>query len=249
MTAPAEIRFPRLPGQGWLVLLGGGEFSFGETWDADRLWLDKCPDGPIGFVPAASGSQDYPEHFADYLSAEFRRPVETLPIYRERDARRGKNAERIAACAAVYLGGGVTDHLLDTMAGSPAAAALSAKLEQGGMVVAIAAAAQAAGKFARSIHRGDLIPGLDWLPAGVVEPNFDPDHDRRLRKMLAGAGVGWGVGIPASCALLLGPGGATEVVGEIFRLDGADADLEEIVGLPLSEEGDETEGVEGEEAP
>lgn len=233
--------FRRRPGAGWLALLGGGEFSFGETWDADRLWLERSGEGPVGFIPAASGSQDYPEHFNDYLRAEFRRPGETLPIYRERDARRGKNAERIAACSAVYLGGGVADHLLDTIAGSPAADALAAKLEAGGWVVAIAAAAQAFGKVVRSLHRGDLIPGLDWLPEGVVEANFDPDHDRRLRKMLAAPGVSWGVGIPASCALFLGPDGAQEIVGSVFRLAGPDAELEEFEGIPLSEDEAEEE--------
>jgi hypothetical protein len=229
-------RFGRRPGAGWLALLGGGEFSFGETWDADRAWLERIGQGSIGFVPAASGSQEYPEHFADYLHAEFRRTVETLPIYRERDARRGKNSERIAASAAVYLGGGVTDHLLDVLAGSPAAEALAAKLEAGGWIVAIAAAAQAFGKVVRSIHRGDLIPGFDWLAGGVVEANFDPDRDRRLRKMLAAPGVTWGVGIPASCALFLGPAGAFEVVGSVFRLIGEDGELEELEGIPLSED-------------
>ena len=42
--------------KGWLALLGGGEFTFGETEEADRAWLERCPAGPIGFLPAASGS-------------------------------------------------------------------------------------------------------------------------------------------------------------------------------------------------
>ncbi len=96
------------------------------------------------------------------------------------------------------------------------------------MVVAIAAAAQCAGRFARSIFKGDLIPGFGWLPDGVVEPNFDPGHDRRLRKMLAGAGVRYGFGIPAGSAVLLGPDGAVETVGEVFRIAGAEGDVEMI---------------------
>jgi hypothetical protein len=35
---------------GWLALLGGGEFSFGETLAADRAWLAKAAPGPIGFL-------------------------------------------------------------------------------------------------------------------------------------------------------------------------------------------------------
>jgi hypothetical protein len=94
--------------------------------------------------------------------------------------------------------------------------------------VAIAAAAQAAGRVARSIAGGELVPGFGWLPAAVVEPNFDPAHDRRLRKMLAAPGVRWGLGIPASAAVLLGPNGALEVVGTAFRVEGAEGDLEPI---------------------
>jgi hypothetical protein len=236
---------------GWLALLGGGEFSFGETLDADRAWLARCGPGPVGFVPAASGSNDYPRHFASYLKEAFQREVETLPIYRARDARRGRNAERIAQVAAVYLGGGVTDHLLEALAGSPAAEALAARLAApGGMVVAIAAAAQAAGAWARSIAPGRTMPGLGWLPDAVIEPNFDPGHDRRLRRLMAQPGVRWGLGLPAGSAVLLeaaaragggavGPGAPAEpaaaggawtdsvhVSGTVFRLRGPDDDLE-----------------------
>lgn len=220
----------RMPSRGWLALLGGGEFSFGETEEADRAWIAKAPPGPIGFIPAASGSNDYPRHFAEYMEEAFGREVEIIPIYRSRDGRRGRNSERIRDVAAVYLGGGVPDHLLEAIEDTPAAEALARKILDGGMVVAIAAAAQCAGRFARSIFKGDLIPGFGWVPDGVVEPNFDPAHDRRLRKMLAGAGVRFGLGIPSSSAVLIGPEGMVEVVGTAFRIEGAEGDIEVLEG-------------------
>jgi cyanophycinase-like exopeptidase len=152
--------------------------------------------------------------------------VEVVPIYRSRDARRGKNCRRIAESAAVYLGGGVTDQLVEALAESPAAEAMLDLLRAGGVVVAIAAAAQALGRTARSIAVGGFVPGLGWLADGVVEPNFDPGHDRRLRQLLARPEVGWGVGLPAGAALLFGPDGAVELVGTVFALRGPDADLE-----------------------
>ncbi len=235
--------FERCPGDGWLALLGGGEFSFGETLAADRAWVARCGPGPVGFVPAASGSNDYPRHFAYYLEQAFGREVETVPIYRPRDARRGRNAERLRQVAAVYLGGGVADHLVETLAGSPAVAAIGERLAGGGMVVAIAAASQAAGAVARSIAPGQTLPGFGWLPDGVVEPNFDPGHDRRLRRLLRLPGVRWGLGLPTSSAVLLGPRGAVEIVGTVFRLAGPDADLEVLVeaaaGAVASGEGGE----------
>ena len=218
----------RIPGTGWLALIGGGEFSFGETEDADQLWMERTPPGPIGFIPAAAGSNDYPRHFAEYMKEAFDREVEIIPIYRSRDGRRGRNAERIRDVAAVYIGGGVTDHLLEALKETPAEEALARKIVEGGVVVAIAAAAQCAGRLARSIFKGDLIPGFAWLPDGVVEPNFDPGHDRRLRKMLVGAGVRFALGIPAGSAVMMGPERVVELVGDVFQIEGAEGDIEAI---------------------
>lgn len=219
------VRPRRVPGGGWIALVGGGEFTFEETLDADSAWLEKTPDGVIGFVPAASGSKDYGEHFAAYLAEVFDREARTIPVYRPRDARRSKNVERIEECAAVYLGGGVADHLLDALADSPAAAALLAKLGSGGVVAAIAAAAQALGVVARSFQPGRSVSGLGWLPGGVVEPSFDPGHDRWLRRLLQAPGASWGVGLATGSCLLLGPEGAVEVVGEAWLLDHPEGDL------------------------
>lgn len=215
-------------GQGWLVLVGGGEFSFGETEEVDREWLAKAASGPIGFIPAASGSQDYGQHFAAYLKESFARELDVIPIYRDRDARRGRNAERIANAPAVYLGGGLADQLLDAIRETPASAALVARRRAGGVIVAIAAAAQACGTALRGLGGSTVIPGLGWLPAGVVETNFDPGHDRRLRQLLTTPGVKWGLGIPAGSSVSFGPGGVLEVVGDAFVLDDPDGDLRAI---------------------
>ncbi len=225
------MKLSRIPGAGWLALIGGGEFSFGETETADEAWLDKAPPGPVGFVPAASGSTEYGGHFATYLEGASGRRVETIPIYRPRDARRGKNSARIGDKSAVYLGGGVTDHLLEALEGSPALEALAEKLSSGGVVVAIAAAAQALGQVARGLFSGGgPMPGLAWLPGGVVEPNFHPSHDRRLRQLLSHPEARWGLGLPAGSAVLLGPAGEVEIIGTVFALEGADGDLEPLQG-------------------
>jgi len=215
----------RLPGEGWLVLLGGGEFSFGETLLADRAWLERAPDGPIGFLPTASGSDDYGRHLATYFAETFDRQMETVPIYRARDARRAKNLERIDNCGSIYLGGGVTDELLGVLEESPALERIAAKLGAGGMVVAIAAAAQATGRVARSLAGGTTIPGLGWLPDGVVETNFDPGHDRRLRQLMESQGVAQGLGLAVGSALMLGPEERTELLGSAFSLDDAEGEL------------------------
>lgn len=220
------IALERRDGRGCLVLIGGGEFSFGETLEADRSWLARTAPGPIGFLPTASGSSDYAQHFATYLQESFGREVYTIPIYRSRDARRGKNVERIRAAAAVYIGGGVPDRLVEILEDSPALTALSEKLRADGLVAAISAAAQVMGRVARSIARGVAFPGLGWLPQGVVEPNFDPGHDRRLRTLMQSENVTWGLGLPARSVVLLGPGESRESSGISFLLQDVEGDLE-----------------------
>lgn len=215
----------RLLGGGWLVLVGGGEFSFGETAEIDQAWLQLAGEGTVGFLPTASGSADYFHHFAEYLDEKYDRTVELIPVYRGRDARRQKNAERIDECAAIYIGGGVPDDFLSTVSESPIQEALGRKLGSGGVVVAIAAAAQAMGQTARSLYGGASLPGMAWLPGGVVEPNFDPGHDRRLRRMMTEPGVTWGVGLPASSAILLGPDDQANLVGTSFLLEDPEGDF------------------------
>ena len=215
----------RIPGAGWLVLIGGGEFSFGETAEVDQAWLQKIGEGPVGFLPTASGSTDYFHHFAEYLDEKFSRKVELIPVYRGRDARRQKNVERVDECAAIYIGGGVPDELLSTLSDTPIQAALGRKLGSGGAVVAIAAAAQALGHMARSLFGGANLQGMEWLPGGVIEPNFDPGHDRRLRRMMVAPGVSWGVGLPPSSAILLGPDNQTDLIGTSFVLEDPEGDF------------------------
>lgn len=207
------------------MLIGGGEFSFGETAEIDRAWLQKIGDGPIGFLPTASGSADYYHHFADYLEEGFGRKVELIPVYRARDARRQKNAERVARCSAVYIGGGVPDELLSILSDTPIQEELGRKLDSGGVIVAIAAAAQALGHTARSLFGGSNLRGMGWLPKSVIEPNFDPGHDRRLRRMMMEPGVDRGIGLPASSAILLGPDNQVDLVGTSFLLDDPEGDF------------------------
>jgi cyanophycinase-like exopeptidase len=210
---------------GWLALLGGGEFSRGETLEADRAWLDQTQPGPVVFLPAASGSVDYGRHFADYLQKEHSREVRTVPIYRRRDARREKNCRIISEASGVYVGGGLVDRLLDVLEGSPALDALQQHLESGGMVAAMASAAQGAGEVTRSWLRGESLKGLGWLPETAVEANFNSSSDRRLRGLMGEPGVRHGLGLCAGAALLVGPDGRLETVGEVFLLDGPEGKL------------------------
>lgn len=207
-----------------LVLIGGGEFSFGETRAVDEFLLAAMPKDrrTVAFLPTASGSPEYAVHLGKYL-ATIDPSVTTInvPIYRGRDSRRQKNVDLLRKAGMIYVGGGVTNHLLSTLRESPAEEAMREAAAAGTIVAAIGAAASCFGAYARDMMRGGALPGLGWLATTIVEAGFDPAHDVGLRRLMSMPEIVRGVGIPAKTGLAIRGDGSTELLGEgsvsIFR--------------------------------
>src|SRR5260221_2153422 len=208
-----------------LVLIGGGEFSFGETREIDELLLRSMPADrrTIAFLPTASGSAEYAEHLGKYL-AGIDPTVQTInvPVYRNRDARRGKNLSALLSAGLIYLGGGVTNQLLATLRESPADMALREAASNGAVVAAIGAAAACFGTYTRDMRgTASSLPALGWLKETVVETGFDPADDTMLRRLMSLPETRLGIGIPPKTALVVRAGGETEIAGEgkvaVFR--------------------------------
>jgi cyanophycinase-like exopeptidase len=201
-----------------LVLIGGGEFSFGETREIDELLVASMPERNrnVAFLPTASGSAEYATHFGNYLR-QIDPAIETtnVPVYRGRDARRGKNLNAILAAGLVYLGGGVTNNLLDTLPQSPAEMAMRDAASNGAVIAAIGAAASCFGTHARNMHgSGSALPALGWLADTVVDTGFDPADDTMLRRLMSLPGTRLGLGIPAKTALAIDGDGNARIIGE-----------------------------------
>ncbi len=196
-----------------LVLIGGGEFSFGETRAVDEFLIAHMPPDrrTIAFLPTASGSAEYATHIGAYFK-KIDPSVETVnvPIYRGRDTRRQKSLNAILAAGMVYIGGGVAHNLLDTVRESPTEAALREAAANGVVIAAIGASASAFG--AR---------GLGWLTETVVEAGFDANDDEPLRRLMSMPDVNLGIGIPPGTALTIRGDGTTEIAGDgriaVFR--------------------------------
>lgn len=200
-----------------LMLIGGGEFSFGETREIDRLLLERMPREKrrVAFLPTASGSAEYAGHFGSYLrELDASLDVVNVPVYRGRDSRRPKNLDAIRGAGLVYFGGGVTNTLLDTMLDSPAAAAVQEAADSGAVVAAIGASASCFGSFARDMRGGSAIEAFGWLRATVIDSGFDPANDVALRRLMSLPDVELGLGIPARTALVIERDGSGEIVGE-----------------------------------
>lgn len=214
MTLHVELAVPVTA----LVLIGGGEFSFGDTREIDALLLSRMPADRrvVAFLPTASGSPEYATHFGAYLrgidpSVE----VINVPIYRGRDNRRQKNLDLILSAGLIYLGGGVTNQLLATLPQSAAEIALRDAAANGAVVAAIGAAASCFGTHARDMRGGSsALPALGWLANTVVETGFETANDTALRRLMSLPDVNAGLGLPAKTALVIAPDGRGEIVGE-----------------------------------
>lgn len=213
-----SLHLERVESSGWVVLIGGGEFSFGETEEVDRFMLERLPADrrTIAFLPTASGSNEYAGHFAKYISGLAPEvSVVSVPIYRVRDARRGKNLDMIMSAGMIYIGGGVTNRLLTATNQEPFTAALKMALRQGCIVAGIGAGAAALGAAARDMeteHRS--LPALGIVSGTAIESSFDPAQDSMLRRLMSVPGVTAGLGIPRGCAVAIDGSGAAKVLGD-----------------------------------
>lgn len=208
-----------------LVLIGGGEFSFGETRAIDEFLIGNLPADrrTIAFLPTASGSPEYATHIGAYFKT-IDASIETVnvPIYRGRDNRRQKNLDAILSAGMIYLGGGVTNHLLATLRESLAELAMRDAAAKGTVIAAIGAAASCFGVHARDmLGVTRSVDGLRWLQNTVIETGFSPENDDGLRRLMSSPGTQTGIGIPAGNALAIHGDGTTEIIGEgqvaVFR--------------------------------
>ena len=199
-----------------LVLIGGGEFSFGETREIDEYVLSKIPrdNRTIAFLPTASGSVEYAQHIGKYFKEiDASLEVTNVPIYRGRDSRRQKNVDLIKFAGMIYIGGGVTNNLLATLRESAAEIAMRDAAANGAVIAAIGAAASCFGTHARDM-RGvtSALPALGWIANTIIDAPFDAANDVTLRRLMSLAELG--IGIPPKTAIAVGADGATHVIGD-----------------------------------
>lgn len=204
--------------KGWIVLIGGGEFSFGDTDEIDRFLVAKMPDDNprVAFLPTASGSPEYALHFGTYLQ-KIRHDLvtENVPVYRPRDARRAKNLRKVSEAGLIYVGGGVTNRMIETMRLQPVVDMLREAVDRGAVLAAIGAGASALGVATRDIERpASSLPGLGLLPGVVVETGFTAADDTMLRRLMSTPEAELGLGIPPSTAIAIAPDRHVEILGD-----------------------------------
>ena len=208
-----------------LVLIGGGEFSFGETREIDEYLARQLPADrkTIAFLPTASGSAEYATHLGNYFK-QIDAAIETInvPIYRGRDVRRARSLQQLRSAGMIYIGAGVTNTFLGTIRGTAAEEALRDAASYGAIIAAIGAAAASFGTHARNMESpAASLPALGWLAQTVIETAFDAQDDTMLRRLMSLPDVKIGIGIPPKTAIAIDGSGSASLLGQesiaVFR--------------------------------
>ena len=198
-----------------LVLIGGGEFSFGETREIDEFLVRNLQNKTIAFLPTASGSAEYAVHLGTYFK-QLDPAIEMInvPIYRGRDVRRARSLNQLRSAGMIYIGGGVTNAFVSTIRESPAEEALRDAAKSGAVIAGIGAAAASFGKHVRDMHSpAAALPALGWLEDAAIETAFDAEDDVMLRRLMSFADVKIGIGIPPKTAIAIDGSGNTSLLG------------------------------------
>ena len=171
---------------GSIVLVGSGEFSPSmEAIDRGLLVATGRARPRVAIIPTASWPdgeavfrrwiEQGTAHF-ESLGAE----VECVEVRVRGDALDDACAQAIGEADLVYLSGGKPDHLLAALAGTPAAAAIRAVHQRGGIVAGCSAGAMVlAAHLPRVVRRRFLRFPMGWrdalglVPGAAVLPHYD----------------------------------------------------------------------------
>jgi cyanophycinase-like exopeptidase len=206
-----------------LVLIGGGEFSFGETREVDEFLVRQLQRKTIAFLPTASGSAEYATHLGSYFKKiDPEITMINVPIYRGRDVRRARSLEQLRSAGMIYIGGGVTNTLLSTIRGTPAEEAIRDAASKDTIIAAIGAAAACFGTHVRDMHTAaNALPAFGWIESTVIETAFEASGDTMLRRLMSFPDVKTGIGIPPKTAIAIDAAGNATLLGSesiaVFR--------------------------------
>jgi cyanophycinase len=206
---------------GALLLAGSGEFTRAVV-AVDRALLRHTPGTPprVAIVPTASGLEGAVpldwiargvRHFGALGCAAF-----GVPILNCDDADRPEHREALAGADLIYLSGGNPRHLVASLAGSAAWAAIRAAWSGGATLAGSSAGAMALGELTIAPFSGppSWVPALGLLPGIGILPHYDRFGSARTAPLVAVASPELAiVGIDEDTAILVDPIGRATVLG------------------------------------
>jgi cyanophycinase len=205
---------------GYLLLEGGAEFG-GRMADPDRRALELAGglDVPLCILPTAA-APDHNHNRAGqngkrWFESLGARQVTVLPVIDPASANSPENAAAIQHSRLVYLLGGFTHYLGQTLSGSLCAEAMLQAYQDGAVIAGSSAGAMVLCQHYYHPGGGSIAQGLNFVPGSCFLPHhntFGQDWAARLAELLPEQVL---IGVDEQTGILDdGPGGTWNVYGK-----------------------------------
>lgn len=203
---------------GYLLLAGGAEFTGGMA-APDRLALRRAggPTARLRVIPAAAAPDHNDKRAGHNAVRWFRglgaRDVDVVPLTNRAGAENATVASELERARLIYLLGGFTHYLGQTLAGSASARALRAAHQAGAVIAGSSAGAMVLCAQYFDPQEGELRAGLGFVPRACFIPHHDTfgrSWPERLAPRLPEAVL---IGVDEQTAMLDDGAGRWEVAG------------------------------------
>ena len=178
MPSPNEHR----PGP--LVLVGGGEWQEGATYDAPLI---DSAGGTVLVMPTAA-AYEHPERALEQAKAWFANfggSVEAAMVLSRKDAEDGELAEQVRRASFIYLPGGSPMHLRSVLKDSSVLHAIAQAWHDGAIIAGSSAGAMALTDPMVDPRGGAFTVGLGLVRDVAIVPHYHGELSAQLKRTVA----------------------------------------------------------------
>ena len=177
---------------GYLLLEGGAEFG-GQMAEPDLRAMELAggAGAPISIIPTAAAPDNNAQRAGNNGVRWFRslgaKQVELLPLVDKASANDFHIANSISQSRLIYMLGGFTGYLGETLKGSASWQAMLRAYESGAVIAGSSAGAMVMCQYYFDPGRGQVVEGLELVPNSCVLPHhntFGKGWASRLSKLL-----------------------------------------------------------------
>ena len=163
---------------GYLLLEGGAEFG-GRMREPDLKAIELAGglDAPIRIIPTAAAPDNNHQRAGDngirWFESLGARDVGSLPLIDKTSANDEGIAKSLREAKLIYMLGGFTGYLGETLKGSAAWQAVQEAYATGAVAAGSSAGAMVMCEFYYDPSRGQVVNGLNLVPNAIVMPHYD----------------------------------------------------------------------------
>ena len=163
---------------GYLLLEGGAEFG-GQMRDPDLKAIELAGgfDAPVRIIPTAAAPDNNHQRAGNngirWFQSLGAKDVGSLPLIDKASANDDSIAKSLREAKLIYMLGGFTGYLGETLKGSAAWQAVLEAYATGAIVAGSSAGAMVMCEFYYDPSRGQLIEGLNLVPNSLVLPHHN----------------------------------------------------------------------------